>query len=212
MVLADDFDKNGPDAIRLFRQRDPGGYSKMVFNLHPKKVEAVLDANVTHSFQDATSVEEIIALVAVEAGEEAAQIMAAMFKMPRPMIDLTPEAEVSWRIDPDKPSPEVVAILQDSNRANIKARLASCCRRESLSPSDWQYIEEHAADDVLEFVARARPSRRGMSASLIGRLGSSAFRLSTTAMSMSLTGSCFSSESTPGSFQHGIRGRGGTIF
>src|SRR4249920_4087866 len=51
-----------------------------------------------------------------------------------------------------------------------------------------------------------------MSASLIGRLGSSAFRLSTTAMSMSLTGSCFSSESTPGSFHHGIRGRGGTIF
>jgi hypothetical protein len=29
---------------------------------------------------------------------------------------------------------------------------------------------------------------------------------------MSLTGSCFSSESTPGSFHHGIRGRGGTIF
>ena len=37
----------------------------------------------------------------------------------------------------------------------------------------------------------------GMSASLIGRLGSSAFRLSTTAVSMSLTGSCFSSESAP---------------
>ena len=34
-----------------------------------------------------------------------------------------------------------------------------------------------------------------MSASLIGGLGSSAFRLSTSAMSMSLTGSCFSSES-----------------
>ena len=35
----------------------------------------------------------------------------------------------------------------------------------------------------------------GMSASLIGRLGSSTFRLSTTAVSMSLAGSCFSSES-----------------
>ena len=35
-------------------------------------------------------------------------------------------------------------------------------------------------------------------ASLIGRLGSSTFRLSTTAVSMSLTGSCFSSESAPG--------------
>jgi hypothetical protein len=48
-----------------------------------------------------------------------------------------------------------------------------------------------------------------MSASLIGRLGSSAFRLSTTiAVSMSLTGSCFSSESTPrplyGVFLYGV--------
>ena len=50
-----------------------------------------------------------------------------------------------------------------------------------------------------------------MTASLIGRLGSSAFRLSTTAVSMSLTGSRFSSESAPRPFQHGIRGRGGTI-
>ena len=52
---------------------------------------------------------------------------------------------------------------------------------------------------------------RPLSASLIGRLGSSTFRLSTTAVSMSLTGSCFSSESAPRPFHHGIRGRGGTI-
>src|SRR6266850_1875378 len=52
-----------------------------------------------------------------------------------------------------------------------------------------------------------------MSASLIGRLGSSAFRLSTTiAVSMSLTGSCFSSESAPKPFHYGIRRRGGTIL
>ncbi len=51
-----------------------------------------------------------------------------------------------------------------------------------------------------------------MSASLIGRLGSSTFRLSTTTVSMSLAGSCFSSESAPGPFHHGIRRRGGTIF
>ena len=50
-----------------------------------------------------------------------------------------------------------------------------------------------------------------MSASLIGRLGSSAFRLSTTTVSMSLTGSCFSSESAPRPFHHGIRRQGGTI-
>jgi hypothetical protein len=36
-----------------------------------------------------------------------------------------------------------------------------------------------------------------MSASLIGRLGSSTFRLSTAPVSMSLTGSCFSSVSAP---------------
>src|SRR6266487_415897 len=51
-----------------------------------------------------------------------------------------------------------------------------------------------------------------MSASLIGRLGSSAFRPSTTTVSMSLAGSCFSSESAPGPFHHGVRRRGGTIF
>src|SRR5258708_16209579 len=51
-----------------------------------------------------------------------------------------------------------------------------------------------------------------MSASLIGRLGSSAFRLSTAAVSMSPAGSRFSSESAPGPFHHGIRGRGGTIY
>src|SRR5205809_6682796 len=50
------------------------------------------------------------------------------------------------------------------------------------------------------------------SASLIGHLGSSAFRLSTSAVSMSLAGSRFSSESAPRPFHHGIRGRGGTIF
>ena len=43
------------------------------------------------------------------------------------------------------------------------------------------------------------------SASLIGRSGSSTFRLSTVAVSMSLAGSRFSSESAPGPFHHGIR-------
>jgi len=47
-----------------------------------------------------------------------------------------------------------------------------------------------------------------MSASLIGRLESSAFRPSTTAVSMSLAGSRFSSESAHRPFHHRIRGRG----
>src|SRR6187399_2197244 len=50
-----------------------------------------------------------------------------------------------------------------------------------------------------------------MSASLIGRFRSSTFRLSTAAVSMSLTGSRFSSESAPRPFHHGIRERGGAI-
>src|SRR5450759_2083794 len=50
-----------------------------------------------------------------------------------------------------------------------------------------------------------------LSASLIGRLESSTFRLSNTAVLMSLTGSRFSSESALRPFHHGIRGRGGTI-
>ncbi len=51
-----------------------------------------------------------------------------------------------------------------------------------------------------------------MSASLIGRFGSSVSRLSISAASMSLAGSCFSSESAPGPFHDGIRERGGTIY
>ena len=50
-----------------------------------------------------------------------------------------------------------------------------------------------------QFLARhgSNRARRDVSASLIGRLRSSTFRLSATAVSMSLTGSCFSSESAP---------------
>ena len=60
--------------------------------------------------------------------------------------------------------------------------------------------------------AKFSQPRRLMSASLIGHFESSAFRLSTAAVSMSLAGSCFSSDSAPRPFHHGIRRRGGTIF
>jgi hypothetical protein len=63
-----------------------------------------------------------------------------------------------------------------------------------------------------EIIPTGEQNDRPMSASLIGRLGSSAFRLPTTTVSMSLAGSCFSSESAPRPFHHGIRRRGGTIF
>jgi hypothetical protein len=51
-----------------------------------------------------------------------------------------------------------------------------------------------------------------MSASLIGRLRSSAFETIHHQVSMSLAGSCFSPESAARPFHHGIRGRGGTIY
>ena len=51
-----------------------------------------------------------------------------------------------------------------------------------------------------------------MSASLIGRLGSSTFRLSAVAVSMSLAGSRFTLELAPRPSHRGIRGRGGAIF
>ena len=49
-------------------------------------------------------------------------------------------------------------------------------------------------------------------ASLIGRAGSSAFRLSTVTASGSPAGACFSAESALRPFHHGIRRRGGTIY
>src|SRR5579863_7681975 len=58
----------------------------------------------------------------------------------------------------------------------------------------------------------ARSCQSRMSASLIGHSGSSTFRLSINAVSMSLGVSCFSSESALGPFHYGIRGRGGTIY
>src|SRR6516165_6434122 len=58
---------------------------------------------------------------------------------------------------------------------------------------------------------KPRPCR-SMSASLIGRLGSSAFGCPRLGVSMSLAGSCFSPESAHRPFHHRIRRRGGTIF
>ena len=68
----------------------------------------------------------------------------------------------------------------------------------------WSLLDQQRTNWIL--------AGAGLSASLIGRSGSSTFRLSTATVSMSLAGSCFSSESAPRPFHHGIRGRGGTIF
>jgi len=65
---------------------------------------------------------------------------------------------------------------------------------------------------ILDGHAEVKAKSKLTSAPLIGHSGSSTFELSTYAVPMSLAGSCFSSESAPGPFHHGIRGRGGTIF
>ena len=88
--------------------------------------------------------------------------------------------------------------------ANDKAR------HRILRPNRRRIISSTAFSHSLgQFRKSVGP--RAMSASLIGRSRSSAFRLSASAVSMSLAGSCFSSESAPGPFHHGIRRRGGTI-
>ena len=52
---------------------------------------------------------------------------------------------------------------------------------------------------------RRPPMSFNLCAFLIGRLGSMAFRLSTTTVSRSLAGTCFSSESAPwGFFSQGV--------
>ena len=72
-------------------------------------------------------------------------------------------------------------------------------------------IRHHRAQvevDLGEFAEAVQ----AMPASLIGRSRSSAFRLTTTTVSMSLTGSRFSSESARSCLHHRIRRRGGTIY
>ena len=68
-----------------------------------------------------------------------------------------------------------------------------------LDQTPVQYVNGQIFEALHAGLYSGRVSHRlGMSASLIGRLRSSAFRLSTAAMSMSLAGSCFSSELAPG--------------
>jgi hypothetical protein len=105
-------------------------------------------------------------------------------------------------------------------KVDARRRHGRCRWKKGFGASRWAAL-------LSSYLSLAALRRGGMSpsgtnlpiqavrswvASLIGRSGSSAFRLSTTPVSMSLAGSCFSSESAPGPFHHGIRGRGGTIY
>jgi hypothetical protein len=71
-------------------------------------------------------------------------------------------------------------------------------------------ISEIAVNASLAFIESAK---RRVHSRFSNRPGSSTFRPSTSPVSMSLAGSCFSSYySAPRPFHHGIRRRGGTIF
>jgi hypothetical protein len=89
-------------------------------------------------------------------------------------------------------------------------RICAVSRTGRIAPLNLSGLT--AAQNVAIGPKRHFAATQHLVASLIGRLGSSAFRLSTSSVSMSLTGSCFSSESAPRPFHHGSRGRGGTIF
>src|SRR3974390_502910 len=103
-----------------------------------------------------------------------------------------------------------------TNNPNIAMLLPALAERGYKLGQNLEYTP-YGADmqlDQLPQMARDIAANKidAVVASLIGRSGSSTFRLSTSAVSVSLTGSCFSSESAPRPFHHGSRERGGTIF
>src|SRR5262245_31293647 len=109
-----------------------------------------------------------------------------------------------------------IFLLLDLILHGFHAAAAACFRVQRISvpstPMRCMITATRRARATIAFFIPRRLAICIAQASLIGRLGSSTFRLSTTAVSMSLAGSCFSSESAPGPFHHGIRRRGGTIF
>jgi len=97
------------------------------------------------------------------------------------------------------------AEICDKVRGRSPRSTSNGARNEGAHPGHSLVRDPHITPSISSLSG-------SLAASLIGRLGSSTFRLSTASVSMSLTGSCFSSESAPRPFHHGIRGRGGTIY
>src|SRR6516225_3963484 len=116
---------------------------------------------------------------------------------PNSIIAIHDVVPMTWMPEPQRQRPR---------QRSIPAtwRLMKMLTEGRLADSEW-WVEVRTIPTQLY----AAPHE---STSLIGRLGSSAFRLSTTAASASLAGSCFSTESAHRPFHHGIRRRGGTIF
>jgi hypothetical protein len=94
-ALAADFEEHGVETIQLVRRRDPTAYIKVIKDVLPREVlvrafSLNVDADVG-GINDATSTEEILEIVAKEAGEEAAKTLAAMLGLKPPTIELNLE-------------------------------------------------------------------------------------------------------------------------
>ena len=94
-ALNADFEQHGTAVIAKVRLKKPDVYLKVIANLMPARLEALLEAqiNVQHQFDDTNSIEDILQLVAKEAGMEAAQTLASMFGLGDRMQDVTPPEE-----------------------------------------------------------------------------------------------------------------------
>ena len=123
----------------------------------------------------------------------------------------------------DRPSSSMTARVQSARSRRLPVAITSVLAGPSTFSVHISAFRDNGWHTMVRWSVARFPKRvicdrvepaasRAMSASLIGRLGSSTFRLSTTTVSMSLTGSCFSSESAPRPFHYGIRRRGGTIY
>jgi hypothetical protein len=81
-ALQADFEQHGAGVIAKVRIENPSTYLKVVANLMPGRLEAQLQADVdvrVGDFGDTNSIADVLAMVAREAGHEAALTLAGMF-------------------------------------------------------------------------------------------------------------------------------------
>jgi len=83
-ALDADFEQHGPDVITKVRIEKPDVYLKVVANLMPARLEAQLEAKIDVGDFSDTSIDEVLELVAKEAGLENALMLAEMFKVEVP--------------------------------------------------------------------------------------------------------------------------------
>lgn len=99
-ALRDDFAEHGADVIKRVRAKKPEAYMKIVADLMPKELQALV-VHADADFAGLETSEEIFAMLRNELGDEVTDALKAAFDKPLPpMIDVTPEPEADMR-DPD---------------------------------------------------------------------------------------------------------------